>query len=329
MHGIIRVPDADTGKFRYVSAHRFMYELVNGITMHPLQKVSHACGVPLCVNPHHLESPQYDAVTPDAERMRIVREELSRRRPESSGDHSVPSAACIDRLWAKIAVKGDDECWIWQGFRNRSGYGTQAATIDGTRKLLLAHRMVYQLAYGPIADGLVVMHSCDNRQCCNFHHLSTGTNIDNLLDASRKGRLNHHMLTESEVIDILKDAETPNRVLSSKYGITATSIKKIKCGLTWPHLFKIYGKQEDAVTRRQRLKPCSSMTKGLSARDAQSLGGAFSAELRRSGTLSRITDAIAILKASGVPKVRCMDIVNHSGVGRRTVTRYNTRFNLY
>jgi len=75
------------------------------------------------------------------------------------------------------------ECWPWTGGTFSSRYGR--FSLRG--KSLLAHRVVYQLKNGAIPDGLMVMHKCNNKMCCNHHHLTVGTNSKNLMHASTSG----------------------------------------------------------------------------------------------------------------------------------------------
>lgn len=50
------------------------------------------------------------------------------------------------------------------------------------------HRYMYELAYGPIPDGMWVLHRCDNPKCVRPTHLFLGTIADNNQDKARKGR---------------------------------------------------------------------------------------------------------------------------------------------
>jgi hypothetical protein len=79
-----------------------------------------------------------------------------------------------------------DDCIEWQGTRTAAGYGT----LRRNNKMLYAHRLIFELATGQkIPPGMVIMHSCDNPPCINMLHLSMGTQVDNMQDCSRKGRI--------------------------------------------------------------------------------------------------------------------------------------------
>lgn len=75
-------------------------------------------------------------------------------------------------------------CKIWEGDTFPNGYGRLYR--DG--KTLLAHRVAYEEANGPIPDGLFVLHHCDNPPCIEVSHLFLGTNQDNARDMVEKGR---------------------------------------------------------------------------------------------------------------------------------------------
>lgn len=89
-----------------------------------------------------------------------------------------------DRFWCK--VRKSDGCWEWTGSIGSHGYGQ----IMDRGTPLTVHRVSYLLAHGEdsIADGLYVMHRCDNKKCVNPDHLSLGTHADNMADMTSKGR---------------------------------------------------------------------------------------------------------------------------------------------
>jgi len=90
----------------------------------------------------------------------------------------------ILRFMPKVSVRGENECWPWQGSKTPNGYGKFALP---DRKVG-AHRFAYEYFVGPIPDEYLVMHSCDNPPCVNPAHLLVGTNSDNMQDRYRKGR---------------------------------------------------------------------------------------------------------------------------------------------
>ncbi len=94
------------------------------------------------------------------------------------------------RFWDKVERHGDDECWPWIGHRDKQGYGRLFTwSSKGTRTQRAAHRIAYAITNGGVPENLLVMHSCDNKWCCNPNHLSIGTDLDNSRDASMKGRM--------------------------------------------------------------------------------------------------------------------------------------------
>jgi hypothetical protein len=81
------------------------------------------------------------------------------------------------------------DCWIWLGKIINSGYGY----LPTNNKPILAHRLSLLLHTNePAPDKKVVMHKCDNPVCVNPHHLSYGTQLENVRDKIEKKRHNNN-----------------------------------------------------------------------------------------------------------------------------------------
>lgn len=89
------------------------------------------------------------------------------------------------RFWAKV-IKTDG-CWQWTGAKNRGGYGV--LNLGRGKSNVLAHRISWEIHFGPIPEKINALHDCDNPGCTRPDHLFLGTYADNSQDASRKGRI--------------------------------------------------------------------------------------------------------------------------------------------
>jgi hypothetical protein len=89
-----------------------------------------------------------------------------------------------DRFWSKVDKSGD--CWLWVASKNNRGYG-QFVSVG---RLVLAHRFSYELAKGPIPDGLTLDHLCRTPACVNPDHLEAVTMRVNLLRSESQAALN-------------------------------------------------------------------------------------------------------------------------------------------
>lgn len=82
-------------------------------------------------------------------------------------------------------------CFLWTGTETTKGYGS----VSYRNKTWTLHRLSYIVHLGPITPGKLVCHTCDVRRCWNPDHLWLGTNKENMVDCSRKGRADEQSKT--------------------------------------------------------------------------------------------------------------------------------------
>jgi HNH endonuclease len=93
-----------------------------------------------------------------------------------------------ERFWQH--VQRGDGCWLWTGRIGRKGYGVLDAPMPGRKRWRphTASRLSWEIHFGPIPDGMDVLHHCDTPPCVRPDHLFLGTDVDNRRDQVAKGR---------------------------------------------------------------------------------------------------------------------------------------------
>jgi hypothetical protein len=154
----------------------------------------------------------------------------SRNRVSNLPPQSVPQYAGLDR------------CWDWSGTLSKAGYGKiKVGDVHTT-----AHRISWAIHYGPVPEGMCVLHKCDNRCCVNPNHLMLGTIEDNNLDRVAKGRsaplmgsaLPQAKLTDDQVRQIreMYRIGLSQSVIGAKFNMAQQSIQKITSRRLWKHV---------------------------------------------------------------------------------------------
>ena len=149
-----------------------------------------------------------------------------------------------DRFWSKVDKREDDECWEWTGCKQGNGYGR----FWFDRKTTNAHRVAWEIKNGPIENGLIVCHHCDNPACVNPSHLFLGTDKSNAVDRERKGRgwvprlrgskNGAAKLTETDipVIRFWIDRGYTQVGIAKAFNVSPQLISQIHTGEKWAHI---------------------------------------------------------------------------------------------
>jgi len=129
-----------------------------------------------------------------------------------------------ENFWAKVKIGTPDECWPWMGtIVQKSGYGR----LKIYQKAMAAHRIAWELTYGPITKE-EVCHKCDSPSCCNPAHLFVGTHTDNMNDMAKKLRcpykLNHNDI--QQIRKLVKTGESQTKV-AKQFSIDQSHVNKI------------------------------------------------------------------------------------------------------
>lgn len=91
----------------------------------------------------------------------------------------------LDDLRARV-TDSERGCWVrTDGRRTRPGYWSVHLGLHQVP----AHRFAWSVVNGPIPEGLVICHRCDEPACANPDHLFLSTAVGNTWDMVAKGRV--------------------------------------------------------------------------------------------------------------------------------------------
>ena len=142
-------------------------------------------------------------------------------------------------FWAHVLCNLTSRCWEWQGSRHLDGYGR--LSVYGRAVPQNAHRVAWELTYGPVPPRLFVLHRCDNPPCVNPSHLFLGTAKDNTADMVAKGRAPRQRakLTDAQVLDArarYSFRKVTTVMLAREYGSSKEAVRRAIKGERYRHV---------------------------------------------------------------------------------------------
>lgn len=140
-------------------------------------------------------------------------------------------------------------CWSWKGPIAKGGYPVMSCRrkVGSDR----GHKVSWIIHYGPIPKRMHVCHKCDNPICTNPEHLWIGTFKQNNDDKIAKGRGRYgplpvfkgslnpgSVLNEEKVKEIKKllNEGHSSYGIGKEFGVSKTTILRIKNGVNWSHV---------------------------------------------------------------------------------------------
>ena len=165
----------------------------------------------------------------------------------------------LEKLKQMSTINEDTGCQIWEGPR----------LIKSKNRNWSPHGLALYLTTGKHVNQEMphVRHLCGNATCVNPEHLQLGTAMENAMDKDvTKTQLNGEKNPKSKLSDeerksIYASKET-NSILAETYGVSVSTISKIKTGTTGSAVTQSHDQQlKVREHERKRLKAAKPLTK--------------------------------------------------------------------
>ena len=141
-------------------------------------------------------------------------------------------------------VRKQKGCWEWQGATNSTGYGNlvfhgRAATAHRVAAFLSGLIHAVAAPQDRRSTGFI-LHSCDNRKCCNPAHMRVGTYAENQREAyarqrraAYKGEKHANAKQTKESVVLIKDMYShgiSQEAIARLLDVSQSGISKILLG---------------------------------------------------------------------------------------------------
>lgn len=121
-------------------------------------------------------------------------------------------------------TKRKTDCWIWPYSKNGNGYGV----IGKGKKIIDAHRFMFETILRPVPANCELDHLCKNKLCVNPDHLEPVSHRENCLRGKQT------KLTPADVKIIRSMAgKHSQRQIAERFGVSRACIGYILQGKRW------------------------------------------------------------------------------------------------
>lgn len=145
-----------------------------------------------------------------------------------------PGTDTVAAFWQQVVRT--PECWYWTGAISKpDGYGRIGWESKGRQRVVSTHRFALELAHGPLGDGVVGEHKCNEPLCVRVApgHLLVSTQSENIRHAVALGRLHGNVPLRADArsryersVDVraaLQNGYDPQRLEAAKRGDDPTA----------------------------------------------------------------------------------------------------------
>jgi hypothetical protein len=151
-------------------------------------------------------------------------------------DAHLVNRSTLCRFAKYVFAEPNTGCHLWAGAISDTGYGKFWLEGKGPSVFVGAHQFALGVSLGRFPR-LFTLHSCDVRACVNPDHLREGTQLENLGDATSRGRIKS-LLSRGDVVEIKKRLASGERhaAIASDYEICTAAVNHINTGRNWRHV---------------------------------------------------------------------------------------------
>lgn len=142
-----------------------------------------------------------------------------------------PHGTLAERFWRHVAKGAPGECWLWTGFRDKDDYG-KCRDGEANRG---AHIVSWEIHFGPVPEGVFVLHNCNHPPCVNPSHLKLGDHQENMDDRLAAGNYPtneaHPMVKFSDqIVAAVRSVSGTYEAIAARFGMSESHVGNIRRG---------------------------------------------------------------------------------------------------